>query len=328
MSGGVDSSLSLHLLQEKGYDVTGVYMRLHGFDKTGEANAEKVAKAFGVKLYTVDFRDAFDKEVYSYFVQSYKQGVTPNPCVVCNRGIKFGKLVDFAQSLGIKKVATGHYVQSDGTYFYEGADKSKDQSYFLAKVAKDIPQKVLFPLGSWKKEDVKARAADFDVLQTIAAQKESSEICFVEDSYLDVLKAHMDVDRTGTVVDKEGNEVGTHKGYMHYTVGKRRGFDVPKAQVPHYVTSIDAKNNIIRVGLKEDLRVDKVVANDLNFFGPRPRECTVKVRYRTQKLPASIEYEDNKAIIYLDRPAYGVAKGQIAAFYEDEKLLGGGTIIA
>jgi len=326
MSGGVDSSVSLHLLQQSGYEVEGVYMKLHDKDGDGYEKAQKVAAFFDVKLHFVDFQDEFKKNVYNYFIDSYKEGQTPNPCIICNRQIKFGVLIDFAHSLGINKIATGHYTRSDGEFFYEGSDKGKDQSYFLALVDKKAIKNTIFPLANLHKEEVKQIAKKFEILTSIANQKESSEICFVEKSYIDVLKEHMAIDFEGDVL-KDGKVVGKHKGYMHYTIGKRRGFSVYGAHEPHFVTHIDAKNNTISVGLKDDLQTYKVVVERLNLFNLLPSKCEVKLRYRTKKLPCKIVQEDNRAYIELLEPAYAVAIGQIAAFYDKEKLLGGGIIV-
>jgi tRNA-specific 2-thiouridylase len=328
MSGGVDSSVSLHLLQQQGYEVEGVYMQLHDLDTDGYENAQKVARYFGVTLHKVDFKDSFGKQVYEYFIDSYKSGITPNPCVICNKTIKFGALFDFAQSLGIDKLATGHYVRSDGEFFYEGSDKTKDQSYFLAFVNKALVKNIVFPLGELTKQKVKEIAKDFSVLNEIAKQKESSEICFVEGEYVDVLSKHMDIDQEGIVYNQNGEAVGKHKGYMHYTIGKRRGFSVHGAHDPHYVTKIDAKNNAITVGLKDSLQTNEVVIQNVNAFTTLPANCEVKLRYRTQKLACELTQKEDKVSIRLKTPAYGVACGQIAVFYENDKLLGGGTIVA
>jgi len=183
MSGGVDSTVSAVLLQKMGYEVVGVYMIMHNLEHLNSANikkAQKVADYLGVKLHIHDIQDSFKDEVYNYFVNSYKEGLTPNPCVVCNRQIKFGKMLEFADSLGIKNIATGHYVRVKNGFFYKGADSSKDQSYFLAKVKKEVTNRVIFPLGDWIKEDVKRYALNIDILKEIANSGESQEICFVE----------------------------------------------------------------------------------------------------------------------------------------------------
>lgn len=327
MSGGVDSSVSLHLLQKNGYEVEGVFMKLHDLDNAGYENAKKVAAYFGIKLHVIDFTQDFQTQVYEYFIRTYKQGFTPNPCVICNKTIKFGKLFEFAQKLGIDKLATGHYVKNDGEFFYEGTDKSKDQSYFLSYVKKELIAHIIFPLGDLTKDEVKIKAKDFEVLNEIAKLKESSEICFVDNTYVDILKNHYDVDNEGKVFNTQGEEVGKHKGYMHYTIGKRRGFSVHGAHDPHYVMHIDAHNNAITVGLKEQLATYEVRVENVNEFTTLPKQCEVKLRYRTKKLPCKLEKKDDVIIVKLLEPAFGVARGQIAAFYENDKLLGGATIV-
>jgi len=330
MSGGVDSTVTAILLQKEGYDVTGVYMKLHhkpGYHEENYTKAQKVGDYLGIKVHFHDLSQAFDEKVYSYFVESYKKGLTPNPCVVCNRTIKFGKMIDFADSLGIEKVATGHYLKCDGNYFYAAEDKTKDQSYFLCEVRKEVLPRLLFPLGNWIKEDVKAYAAKIEVLQEIATQKESSEICFVENSYDEVLAKHMDIDIPGETLDSEGNVVGTHKGYMHYTIGKRRGFFVNGAHDPHFVLKIKPEENQIVVGTKEKLEENQFEVKELNLFEALTQfKCTVKVRYRTHAIPCSVTIEGDRAKVMLDEPVFGLAPEQIAAFYDGEKLLGGGII--
>jgi tRNA-specific 2-thiouridylase len=327
----VDSTVTATLLQKEGYEVIGVYMIMHNLKELNEKNiknAKKVANYLGIKFLTHDIQDSFKDEVYNYFVDSYKQGLTPNPCVICNRQIKFGKMIELADSLGINFIATGHYAQVKEGFFYKGVDESKDQSYFLAKVNKNIVNRVIFPLGSWLKEDVKKYAANIDVLQDIAKQKESSEICFVENSYVDILKEHMDINKPGVVKNKDGKIVGEHKGYMHYTIGKRRGFFVKGAHEPHYVLELDAKTNTLIVGKKQDLAKKIIkVANVNLFINSSSFECEVKVRYRTKGVKATVTLVGDSGLIELKEEVFGVAKGQIAVFYDNNKLLGGGEIV-
>ena len=330
MSGGVDSTVTAMLLQEQGYEIVGVYMKLHnkpGYHEENYEKAKRVGDYLGIEVHFHDLSQAFDKEVYSYFVESYKEGLTPNPCVVCNRTIKFGKMIDFADSLGIEKVATGHYLKCDGEYIYMAKDLSKDQSYFLSKVKKEVLPRLLFPLGEWMKEDVKAYASKVEILQDIASQKESSEICFVENSYDEVLAKHMDIDIPGETMDTEGNVVGTHKGYMHYTIGKRRGFFVNGAHDPHFVLEINPQKNQIVVGTKEKLEEHRFEVKDVTLFDDLSVfSCGVKVRYRTEAVPCSVTIVNGIADVILSEPVFGLAKGQIAAFYDNERLLGGGII--
>ncbi|MDY0195621.1 MAG: tRNA 2-thiouridine(34) synthase MnmA [Sulfurovaceae bacterium] len=332
MSGGIDSSMVAILLQQAGYEVEGVYMKLHDKTEYHEANfakVENVAAHLGIKAHFLDLSDDFRREVYDYFVSYYKNGLTPNPCIACNRTIKFGKMIEFAQTQGAQFVATGHYVRCDGKAIYEGIDKSKDQSYFLAQIDKSVLPKLLFPLGDWLKEDVKLHAQKYDFLSSISSSKESLEICFVEDTYIDVLKEHMKIDSSGEVLNTKGEIVGTHKGYMHYTVGKRRGFFVNGAHDPHFVLQLKPETNQIVVGKKEELEVGSVELKELSLFDNigDTIECQVKVRYRTQAVPATITINGDKAQITLHESVFGVAKGQVAALYEGEKLLGGGIIV-
>ncbi len=331
MSGGVDSTVTSVLLQKEGYEVEGVYMKLHdkpGYHEENWRKVQKVADYLGIKAHFYDLSEAFNKEVYSYFVESYKAGLTPNPCVMCNRTIKFGKMVEFADRVGADYVATGHYIQCDGEFIYAADDPNKDQSYFLSEVKKEVLPRLIFPLGTWQKPDVKAYAANIEVLQEFATQAESSEICFVENTYDEVLARHMNIDQPGETVDTEGNVVGTHKGYMHYTIGKRRGFFVHGAHDPHFVVDIKPEENQIVVGTREKLEVFDFEVKQINLFEALTEfDCEVKVRYRTTAVPCNVTIEGERAKVTLKEPVFGLAKGQVAAFYDGRRLLGGGVIV-
>ena len=330
MSGGVDSTVTAVLLQKEGYEVEGVYMKLHhkpGYHEENFTKAQRVADYLGITVHFHDLSSEFKEEVYDYFVESYKEGLTPNPCVMCNRTIKFGKMVEFADTVGAEFVATGHYIKCDGDFIYTAEDPNKDQSYFLCEVKKEVLPRLIFPLGTWVKDDVKAFAADIEVLKDFATQKESSEICFVENTYDEVLSKHMNIDIPGETVDTEGNVVGTHKGYMHYTIGKRRGFFVNGAHDPHFVLAIKPESNQIVVGTKEKLEENAFEVKQLNLFKELTAfNCMVKVRYRTQAVPCHVVINDGRAKVTLEEPVFGLAMGQIAAFYDDDKLIGGGVI--
>jgi tRNA-uridine 2-sulfurtransferase len=332
MSGGIDSSVTAYMLQNDGYEVEGVYLKLHnrtdGYHERNLGYIEDVAKFLNIKYHVLDLANEFTKEVYDYFVDSYLQGTTPNPCVKCNRQIKFGAMLDFAKSQGANYLATGHYAKTDGKFFYEADDKTKDQSYFLSQVSPDALEYMMFPLSTYKKEDIVKFAAKLDVAyKKITEKNESQEICFVETVYTDVIKRHANIDQEGDVLDEEGNVVGFHKGFAHYTIGKRRGFTVKGAQEPHFVTKLNPKNNTIVVGKKEALEVNKVIAKDLNMFiNDTEFSCTVKLRYRTTSTPCYVKIENDKVYITLKEAVFGVAAGQLAVFYNGEKVIGSAWI--
>ncbi len=330
MSGGVDSTITALFLKEEGYDVEGLYMKLHskpGYHEIHQARAQKAADYVGVKLNILDLQKTFEKEVFNPFINSYAEGKTPNPCALCNRSLKFGEMIKFANKIKAEYLATGHYIKTDGKFFYTADDDTKDQSYFLFYVNKEILPRLLFPLGSRKKRDIKKIAASIKGLESFSSQAESSEICFVETTYTDLLKDYVNVDNPGEVLDKDGNVIGEHKGYMHYTIGKRRGFTVNGAHEPHFVLSIDAKKNQIVVGKKEELACNTIILNNLNMFHDETEfTTTVKLRYRTIAVRCSVKLQHNKAYIKLNESVFGVAVGQAAVFYDDDKLIGGGWI--
>ena len=331
MSGGVDSTFSAVILKDRGFRVTGVYMRLHNNEEYHRRNFEKVkrvAKYLGIGVKFLDLSRDFKREVYNYFVDTYKKGLTPNPCVKCNRTIKFGAMVDFAKSLGIEKVATGHYLNCDGKFFYKAKDRAKDQSYFVAQVKKETLPNLIFPLGDLLKSEIKEEISKIDYLKDFATQKESSEICFVENSYIDILKEHIDIDMVGETLNSAGEVVGTHRGYMHYTIGKRRGFEVIGASTPHYVLSINPDRNQIVVGSRDELRVDSFEIENINMFEDLVEfEASVKIRYRTKDVLCRVEIKNGKGFVNLLEPVFGLARGQVAVFYSGDRVLGSGIII-
>jgi len=332
MSGGVDSTITSLLLKEEGYEVEGLYMKLHskpGYHEIHLARAQKAADFVGIKLHVLDLQENFKKEVFEPFIETYKKGETPNPCALCNRTMKFGEMIKFADSVGAYYLATGHYIKTDGEYFYQAEDDTKDQSYFLFYVNKNILPRLLFPLGTRHKSDIKDKAASIKGLESFSTQAESSEICFVETTYTDVLKDYVKVDEIGEVLDKDGNVVGEHKGYMHYTIGKRKGFTVNGAHDPHFVLSINPQKNQIVVGKREDLECREVQLHNLNMFHDEKEfHTTVKLRYRTKAVPCYVRVNGNEATLELKEGVFGVAVGQAAVFYDGEKLIGGGWIKA
>lgn len=331
LSGGVDSSMTAKILQDQGYEVVGCYMKLHNKPSYHEANinkVEKVGKFLGIETHILDLQDDFQKEVYEPFVNSYKNGLTPNPCALCNRTIKLGALLDFALKLGCEKLATGHYVRLENGLLKVAKDLNKDQSYFLANVDPKALSYMIFPLGDKFKTDIKQMAAQIPQIAELATQKESSEICFVETTYIDILNRHYNTNLPGIVRDKNGKEIGNHNGYMHYTIGKRKGFTIKGAHDPHYVLKINAKDNEIVVGLKDDLQnFSFKTLNFNNFIGKNEFESFVKIRYRSKKLPCKAKFDGTGLQVELMENAGAIASGQLAVFYDEfDRVLGSGFI--
>lgn len=333
MSGGIDSSYSAYLLKNEGHEVVGIYLKLHDDDSKHAiniANIEKVSRHLGIETHVIDAKALFKEHVYDYFVRSYEQGRTPNPCAFCNPRMKFGFAFEKAMELGCEKIATGHYARVKNDRIQEAFDMSKDQSYFLFGLKKEVIEKIVFPLGTMKKEAIKPVALEkLPWLGTLESYKESQEICFVTDTYIDILKKHLNVDQKGLIKDTEGKVIGEHKGYMHYTIGKRKGLTIGGAHEPHFVVGIDAKTNTVIAGKKEELLQKRVVAQ--NFSLPddfKEGIYGVKVRYRSPQAKAHVKLENNTIIAELEEGAYGIASGQALVVYQDDLVLGGGWIEA
>lgn len=331
LSGGVDSTITALRLKQDGHELLGCYMLLHGDKKTHEENIQKVKKVASflkIDYKILDLSDKFKQNVYAPFVKTYEQGKTPNPCVVCNRTIKFGELLDFAKKNGLEKLATGHYVKIKDGFIAEAKDKTKDQSYFLSNIKKEALEFMIFPLGDSLKEDVKKEAANIKELNLFASQKESSEICFVENTYVEVLRNYVKVDKDGDVLNTKGEVIGKHRGYMHYTVGKRRGFEVRGAHEPHYVLSINSKDNTIVVGKKDELSKMGFEIEDVNLFIDKSEfEAHVKIRYRSPKVKCFVKVTNDTAKVTLQEDIKGIAKGQRAVFYHEDMVIGSGEIV-
>ncbi|MFP4331861.1 MAG: tRNA 2-thiouridine(34) synthase MnmA [Campylobacterales bacterium] len=330
LSGGVDSTMSALYLKEAGYDVEGLHFNIHNIDEQNKQSlfyVKKVASFLDIPFEIIDLKEEFRSTIYTHFIESYKKGDTPNPCALCNKSIKFGKVYEFIKQKGFDYLATGHYARSDGEFLYKGVDRRKDQSYFMYGIKKQILKDLLFPLGSKLKEDIKKDAMQIPLLKEIAEKKESSEICFVPTNYIDVLKNEIETDTPGTVVDEKGRDIGVHKGYMHYTIGKRKGFDVPLSHDKLYVKELDASKNQIVVSQKDGLYRKTIEVEVDNLFTTLDSlEYEVKIRYNTEPAKAYITIVDGVASIEFEESVFGVARGQIAAFYQGEQLLGGGVI--
>lgn len=336
MSGGVDSSYCAYLLKSRGYEVVGIYLKLHDKEEKHQVfiqNCHKVSQNLGIEFHVIEAQKEFKQKVYDEFILSYQRGETPNPCALCNPLMKFGLALERAREMGCEKIATGHYARigeiNGVKRIREALDPSKDQSYFLYALSQSAIDDLIFPLGDYLKVNVKKEAFEaMPWLGSLETYKESQEICFVETDYIDILKKTLNVDQKGVVKDKEGKIVGEHKGYMQYTIGKRKGFSVKGALEPHYVLSIDPKSNEIIVGKKEDLATTEVRAINKSLQNFTEGEYEIKIRYRSQKSKAFVKLDENGLITAtLLEPVYGVAKGQALVVYEGDCVLGGGVII-
>lgn len=336
MSGGVDSSVSAALLQEQGYTVVGVTLRFLPGAKgdAGVAAAKRSATELGIELHVLDFVPEFEQRIIQPFCQSYLEGSTPNPCVVCNREFKFGFLLKFAEELGCNYLATGHYAKivstPAGRSLARGADWQKDQSYFMFCIAAMDLARVLLPLGEMNKPQVRRTAQRFAL--SAKSRAESQDICFVQDDDYKCLVqqrgSHLPVP-PGAIVHIDGTVLGQHQGIHAYTVGQRRGLGVGWHE-PLYVVRLEAEHNRVVVGEKKHLyqksiRVQQVVwGMDIDGTDELRVEC--QIRYRQQPVDAVVSLCGSEALVTFDLPQIGISPGQAAVFYRGEVILGGGWI--
>lgn len=331
LSGGIDSSYAAYLLQSEGYEVEGIYLKLHNDEAKHDVciqNVKKVGEFLGIKTHVIDAMDSFKRIVYDSFIRSYEAGLTPNPCALCNPHMKFGLALEKALEMGCEYIATGHYAQVKDAKIAEAVDQKKDQSYFLFGISQEAIDRVIFPLGGLIKEELKPIALEkLPWLGSLQTYKESQDVCFIEKDYMDILRLHVKVDKPGIVTNSDGEAIGTHQGYMHYTVGKRRGFRIDGAHEPHYVLKTDPKTNKVIVGKKDELQTYEVRATNLSLPKDfKNGEYGIKVRYRSPKVKAHVVLENDLIKAKLNEPVYGVAAGQALVIYEDDRVLGGGWL--
>ncbi|MCK4936474.1 MAG: tRNA 2-thiouridine(34) synthase MnmA [Elusimicrobiales bacterium] len=344
MSGGVDSSVAAALLQKKGYEVIGVTLRLIGKKDSKDIEccggdeslnkAREVCAALGIRHYFKNAQLLFKRDVINRFVEEYLNGRTPNPCIECNRTVKFGYLFEFAEQMGADALVTGHYakiIKRNGEFgLYRGKDPEKDQSYFLYCLAQNKLKNLLFPLGNLEKKDVRKMAQSFGL--SLAKEKESKDICFIPDGdYVEFIKKHGTIKKLkGKIVDEKGKVLGFHNGFFNFTVGQRRGLQVA-AKNRLYVTEIVPSSNLIVVGDLKNVYFKYFSVKDINWLCPEKYkagdEIKIQVRYRHKPSKCKILAIGKKIIkLSFNKKQFALTEGQSAVFYSGNKVLGGGII--
>lgn len=329
MSGGVDSSVVAYLLKQEGYDVVGATMKLIDNDSTNQSisDAKDVCDSLGIKHYVFDLVKEFKDIVISNFIDSYKNGETPNPCVVCNKYFKFGYFYDEVKKLGYDYMATGHFARVvDGKLVFSNTS-NKDQSYFLYGINKDILNHVIFPLEKFNSKDEVREIAKKANLK-VFSKKDSQEVCFVpNDDYKAFLEGKIDNIKSGNIILTDGTILGKHNGLINYTIGQRKGLNIGYKEVL-YVVDLDTVNNNVIVGTNDDLMHDKLVAEDINLLVDElPNEVYAKVRSRGNLKEVNVVLEDNKMIVTFKEKERAITKGQSVVLYDKDKTCLGGGII-
>ncbi len=350
MSGGIDSTVAAMLLLEKGYELVGVTYRT--FDNISRGcmekekgccsvdslfEAKRMAQDLGFEHHILDTRQEFKDTVITNFIDEYLQGRTPNPCVICNSTIKWGKLIDTANEMGCDYIATGHYArigQQDGRwYLRKGADESKDQTYFLWTLTQENLSRTIFPLGELTKPEVRQIALNHGY-EKLSKKGESQEICFIPDNdYRAFLAGHVEGYTEkygpGNFIDSNGKILGQHKGYPNYTIGQRKGLGIALGQ-PMFVIRIHPENNTVVLGTKDELQGKTFYAKNINLmkYGQIPEglEVIAKIRYRNAGGKASLYPEGDRLRVVFHDSMDSITPGQSAVFYENEDVVGGGVI--
>lgn len=351
MSGGVDSSVSAYLLQQQGYQVTGLFMKNWEEDDDTEycsaaadlADAQAVCDKLGIELLTINFAAEYWDNVFEHFLEEYKAGRTPNPDILCNKEIKFKAFLEYAaEDLGADYIATGHYVCrrdiNGTTQLLRGLDSNKDQSYFLYTLSHDQVAQSLFPVGELEKPEVRRIAEQLGLIT--AKKKDSTGICFIgERKFRDFLARYLPA-KPGPIMTVDGQEIGQHDGLMYHTLGQRKGLKIggtrEGSDEPWYVVDKDVENNILIVAQGHEhprLMSAGLIAQQLDWVSreplTQPMRCVVKTRYRQEDIPCTVTpLGDDKISVRFDNPVAAVTPGQSAVFYQDEVCLGGGVIEA
>lgn len=348
MSGGVDSSVAAAILLQKGYEVIGVTMQIWQESDGGRKHedgccslsavddARRVANKLGIPYYVMNFRDIFKEKVIDYFTAEYIKGRTPNPCIACNRFVKFEALLDKATAMGIDYIATGHYARVEfdkklGRYLLKkSATDRKDQTYALYTLTQNQLSHTLMPVGDYHKERIREMAAELGL--AVASKPDSQEICFVDDNnYGRYVSENTDYKiKSGCFTDVEGNILGKHNGIIHYTVGQRKGLGITFGK-PMYVKSVNAENDTVVLADEKEIFSNELTASDLNFISidklDGDMKVTAKIRYSAKEVPAVISMlGDSRVKVAFESPVRAVTPGQAVVFYDGENVVGGGTI--
>jgi tRNA-specific 2-thiouridylase len=369
MSGGVDSSVAALLLQREGYDVTGVFMR-HGeesasscaVNSTGEStgdnpllpilqgrtdhkqgccsasdalDARRVADKLSIPFYALDMQSDF-KRIVDYFVDEYRSGRTPNPCVQCNNWIKFGRLFEYADGIGAEYVATGHYARmlptgdpANPLGLHRGIDNGKDQAYVLAGIDRRFLPRMMLPIGGYQKSEIRSLAAEVGL--RVADKRDSQEICFVvSGKHGEFVRQRSNEDSSGEIITTEGKVVGKHSGIESFTIGQRKGLGVAMHE-PYFVTEIDREHHRIVIGRKESLQRTRLIAKDDNWLADvavdTPFEASVQIRYNSAPEPAVVVRREKREFeVTFNEPIEGIAPGQLAVAFVGDRVMGGGWI--
>ena len=337
LSGGIDSLISGYLIKQTYPNVFGIHFTT-GYE-TQPVDTNFLESQLGFPVHTLDLTQEFRRDVVDYFIFSYMSGKTPNPCLFCNQKIKFGALLDHAMALGAQALATGHYAtivnditcpdrKDKSCWLEKGSDPQKDQSYFLSMLGRDPLSRLIFPLATARKQEVRQIAQTRGL--TPAVPSESQDICFIHDKrFSDFITRERGIrPRPGNIIDSSGKVVGTHKGLHTFTIGQRRGIDVP-AEKPYYVKHIDMSSNTLHVCFKEDLAVSEMVVDQINWNYPdsgKIDNVTTQIRYSHKGASSDLVLAHGRAKVTFHTPQNAVTPGQAAVFYEGSRVMGAGII--
>lgn len=345
MSGGVDSSVAAYFMKQKGYDCIGATMKLYNNDIITDdsdktccslsdiEDARSVANKLGMPYYVFNFKDEFEEKVINKFIKTYEAGGTPNPCIDCNRYLKFEKLMQRMKELSYDFVVTGHYArieEKDGKFYLKkGKDLSKDQSYVLYSLTNEQLSHIQFPLGEYSKAEIRAVAEREGFLN--AKKHDSQDICFVPDgNYSDFIEKHLNKTYPeGDFVNTKGEALGKHSGIIRYTVGQRKGLGVALGH-PVYVIGKNIEENSVILGTNEELMSSRLSAADFNWIYAKPEgkiKCKAKIRYNMQEVPCTAFCEGENVTVEFENPVRAITAGQAVVLYDGDYVIGGGTIL-